>query len=64
MQLASNSEIEEDDDSGNLFDLDFQQGYRRPKLVADKETDVSDYIAIRLAVSRAKAMQKYREIYT
>jgi hypothetical protein len=61
---ASNSEIDEDDDSEDLSDLDFQQGYRRPKLVVDKEAELSDYIAIRLAVSRAKAMQKYREIYT
>ena len=63
-QQASNLEADEDDDYDDLSVIDFQQGYRRPKLVDDKETDVSDYIAIRLAVSRAKAMQKYREIYT
>ena len=63
-QQASNLEADEDDDYDDLSVIDFQQGYRRPKLVDDKETDVSDYITIRLAVSRAKAMQKYREIYT
>lgn len=66
LQLLQASNLEIDDDSDDdLSDLDLQQGYRRPKLVVDTNSDhVSDYVAIRLGVSREKAMQKYREIYT
>ena len=39
---------------------------RRPKVVnpADAvDDDVSDYVAVRLAVARARAMQKYRAVW-
>lgn len=38
---------------------------RRPKVVNPNnlsDDEVSDYVAVRLAVARARAMQKYREI--
>lgn len=45
-------------------ELDQHRGYRKPKLSKPFEDDsVSDYVAIRLAVIRAKTLQKYREIY-
>lgn len=40
---------------------------RRPKVVAPPDSaddEVSDYVAVRLAVARARAMQKYREVWT
>ena len=40
---------------------------RRPKVVNTPDSaddDVSDYVAVRLAVARARAMQKYREVWT
>lgn len=40
---------------------------RRPKLAppADSDDDdVSDYVAVRLAVARARAMARYRELHT
>ena len=40
---------------------------RRPKVaplqVEESDDELSDYITVRLAVARARAMQKYREIY-
>jgi hypothetical protein len=39
---------------------------RKPKVVnpdvVDDDEELSDYVAVRLAVARARAMQKYREI--
>ena len=40
---------------------------RRPKIVNPDnavDNEVSDYVAVRLAVARARAMQKYRETWT
>ena len=66
----SNTIIEEDDDDGGPEELDYHRAYGRPKVyfVDEQITDfddepLSDYVTIRLAVARAKAMQKYREIY-
>ena len=43
-------------------ELDLHQSYRRPKLSKPFYDDgVSDYVAIRLALIREKALQKYRE---
>jgi hypothetical protein len=48
----------------DIDDEDLATLYRRPKLVDEPETDeVSDYVAIRLALIRAKTLHKYREIY-
>jgi len=50
--------------------LDYHRAYGRPKVyyideqVIDSDDQLlSDYVIVRLAVARAKAMQKYREIY-
>ena len=66
----SNTIIDEDDDDGGPEELDYHRAYSRPKVykVEQQVTDfddepLSDYVTVRLAVARAKAMQKYREIY-
>ena len=50
--------------------MDYHRAYSRPKVyfvdeqVIDFDDEpLSDYVTVRLAVARAKAMQKYREIY-
>jgi hypothetical protein len=50
--------------------LDCHRAYSRPKVyevdikVIDLDDEpLSDYVIVRLAVARAKAMQKYRETY-
>jgi len=62
--------IDDDDDDGGPEELDYHRAYSRPKVyfVDEQVTDfddapLSDYVTVRLAVARAKAMQKYREIY-
>jgi len=68
-QLPSNIDDDSDDDGPD--DTDLHRGYSRPKIYKAKETvtdfdndkPLSDYVTVRLAVARAKAMQKYREIY-
>lgn len=55
------------EDSNNLpgsEELDIYVGYRRPEIVTVPATDsdlVGDYIAVRLAVIRARAMAAYRQ---
>lgn len=60
----SNISVDDTDDGPPGPDeLDLQRGFGRPKIVNDQVDDeVSDYIAIRLAVIRAKTLQKHREI--
>ena len=62
--------IDDDDDDDGPEELDFHRAYSRPKVykVEQQVTDfddepLSDYVTVRLAVARAKSMQKYREIY-
>ena len=68
--LLSNLIIEDDDDDDGPEDLDCHRAYGRPKVykvdeqAVDLDDSLSDYVLVRLAVSRAKALQKYREIYT
>jgi hypothetical protein len=51
-----------DDEDDDIDDGELAPFYRRPKLVSEPESnEVSDYIAIRLAVIRVKALQKYRD---
>jgi hypothetical protein len=56
------------DDEGNgppgPEELDLQRGFDRPKIVHHEVDDepLSDYITIRLAIIRAKALQKYKEV--
>jgi len=43
-------------------ELDLHRGFSRPKLSEPFiDDEVSDYVAIRLAVIRVRALQKYRE---
>lgn len=60
--LVTNNASDGDDGPPGSDELDLQTPYRRPKLVEtpDSGNDVSDYIAIRLAVARARAMKVYR----
>ena len=63
--ILSQSDLD-DEDYGppGPDELDQQRGYRKPKLSKPFiDDEVSDYVAIRLAVIRAKTLQKYREIY-
>ena len=68
-QLPSNTIIDDDDDDGGPEELDYHRAYGRPKVykvdikVTDLDEQLSDYVTVRLAVARAKAMQKYRETY-
>jgi hypothetical protein len=63
----SNSSAEDDSDDDDIVVEDLHVGPRRPKLVSDhvdQDTDdVSPYVIVRLAIARAKAMAKYREVW-
>ena len=65
LQRNNPSEIDDDNDDG-YNDIDLQVAYRRPTLVpcdfhCDHDQDeLSDYVLVRLAVARAKAMAHYR----
>ena len=65
LQRSNPSEIDDGDDNG-YDDTDLQIAYRRPTLVpcdfhCDHDQDeLSDYVLVRLAVARAKAMAHYR----
>lgn len=57
---------DESDDPPGPDELDLQVLYRRPTLVtvpADPDEPLSDYISIRLAVARSRAMDLYRQNY-
>lgn len=63
--LASNLSLDDNDDS-DYDEIDFQVAYRRPELVEhktqfDDDEPLSDYVTVRLALARAKAMAKYQE---
>ena len=68
-QQLSNLIIDDTDDTDGPEDLDLHRSFSRPKVyevdekVMDLDMPLSDYVTVRLAVARAKAMQKYREIY-
>jgi hypothetical protein len=56
----------EDSDDGppGPDELDLQRGFGRPKIVHHEIDDepLSDYVTVRLAVIRARTLQKYREV--
>jgi hypothetical protein len=68
--LLSNTIFDDNDDDDDSEELDYHRAYGRPKVHKVKETvtdfdddePLSDYVTVRLAVARAKAMLKYREI--
>lgn len=45
-------------------ELDLQRGFSRPRIIHHETDDepLSPYITVRLAVIRARALEKYREI--
>jgi hypothetical protein len=71
-QLRSNLSfyIDDDDDDDDGPDaIDFQIGFRKPDIakISDHDgsldqDDLSDYVTVRLAVARARAMERYREL--
>ena len=67
--LVNNDITDGDDGPPGPDELDFHNGYRRPESPKDLEIesdpdDLSDYVVVRLAVARARAMARYREIHT
>ena len=68
-QLRSNPYFLEDDDDDDTEDFpDLHIAYRRPDLEKctdkcqhDDDNDLSDYVLVRLALARAKALQRYHE---
>ena len=70
LQRSNPDEIDDGDDDG-YDDTDLHVAYRRPTLIPcdDKcydhdEDELSDYVIVRLALARAKAINLYREIKT
>ena len=64
--LVTNDVSDGDDGPPGPNELDLQTPYRRPELVKqlDPTDDVSDYVAVRLSVARARAMEIYRSKWT
>jgi exosome complex RNA-binding protein Csl4 len=62
--LVINSVIDADDPElpGN-DEIDLHTVYARPRITKKQETDdeLSDYVKVRLALAREKALEKYRE---
>ena len=61
-RLLVTNDLSDNDEPPGTDELDLHLPYRRPELVKvpDSNNDVSDYIALRLAVARARAMESYR----
>lgn len=65
--LLINNKLDADDPElpGSDY-LDLHKSYSRPRVVKKQDLlddDLSDYITVRLAVARAKAMEKYRQTW-
>ena len=60
--LVTNDVSDGDDGPPGTDELDLQSPYRRPELVKESDSvdDVGDYVTVRLAVARARAMKIYR----
>ena len=64
LQRSNPSEVDDGDNDG-YDDTDIHVGYRRPDPVCDGDLDqdnLSDYVIARLALARARAMERYREL--
>jgi hypothetical protein len=64
---SNSSEIDDNDDDGS-DEIDLHIAYRRQELEKcsedcqhDEDEELSDYVLVRLALARAKAMQLYKE---
>jgi hypothetical protein len=57
----------EDDDLPGPDELDLQTAFRRPRIVDNhvvtEDPELSDYVTVRLAVARARALEAYRNKY-
>ena len=64
LQRSNPDEIDDGDDDG-YDDIDLHVAYRRPSLIpCDHDQDeLSDYVLVRLALARAKALARYRTTY-
>ena len=66
LQRSNPSEIDDDDDDG-YDDTDLHVAYCRPTLVPCDDTchhdedELSDYVIVRLALARAKAIKLYQQ---
>ena len=64
--LTANPELDDPDTGPGSEEIDLHVAYRRPELISnpviDTDDEISDYVAIRLAVARARAMNIYRRI--
>ena len=62
-------DLEDSDDPQGVDVLDLYIGYRRPEIIRSQPFDdvdddlITDYVIIRLAVARARAMAAYRQKY-
>ena len=71
LQRSNPDKLEDSDDNG-YDDIDLHVAYRRPTLIlCDDDTcydhdedELSDHVLVRLAIARAKAVYRYREIKT
>lgn len=62
--LTANPELDDPDTDLGSEEIDLHVAYRRPELISNPvidTDDVSDYVAVRLAVARARAMQAFRQ---
>ena len=61
--LITNDLSDGDDGPPGSEELDMQSPYRRPQVVNEPEPvdDLSDYVTVRLAVARARAMEIYHQ---
>ena len=67
LQRSNPDEIDDGDNDG-YDDTDLHVAYRRPTLIPcdnncydHDEDELSDHVLVRLAIARAKAMNRYRE---
>jgi hypothetical protein len=66
--LVINELTDDNDDLPGPDELDLQVAFTRPRIANkkksfDNDEELSDYIMVRLAVAREKAMKKYQETW-
>lgn len=64
--LGTSDLIDDNDNPPGPDELDLHLARRRPELIEQHDTDhgpLSDYVQVRLAVARARAMAQYRKIW-
>ena len=59
LQRSNPDEIDDGDNDG-YDDIDLHVAYRRPSLIPCDHDELSDYVLVRLALARAKALDRYR----